>query len=420
MSPRAVTIAALLLGLSTFTVYAVAPQRVQSDSIWSVPLALTLLQDGALTLDRYAETCARISHGCTARDGHLQLDFPVAASLMAAVPLALVEGVVHAWPWPGRQLERWETHAHARGDIDLGFFDVTENLIASGIVALAVVFFFLAALRRLGSMNGALLAAGVFAFGTSLFSTASRVLWQHGPALLFGAIALWLCQRELKRGGLVLMGACLAAAWVCRPTMALFGLAMCWPLWRAYGRSIVWVGLGGGLVLASFVGLNQATLGAPLPDYFFASRLRPGSALFFEALAGNLVSPGRGLLLFTPVLLLVPLGFSRGARAPVDVAMAAWLVAHWVAISAFPHWWAGHCFGPRLWTEAMLGACWLLVPLFAGRARVWLALAVLSVVIHTRGATSYVPWAWNTAPQNVDEAPARLWDWSDPQFLRFK
>ncbi|PZR11913.1 MAG: hypothetical protein DI536_16410 [Archangium gephyra] len=231
VSGRVFSVAALVFGLTTFTVYAVAPQRVQSDSIWSIPLALTLLQDGSLTLDRYADTCARVPHGCSTLNGHLRPEFPIATSLIAAIPLALVEGVVHVWPWPNRAFERWETHAHARGDITLDFFDVTENLIASGVVALAAVFFFLAALRRLGTVRGALMAAVVFAFGTSLFSTASRVLWQHGPALLFATIALWLSLRVSTRRGLLLLGVCLGAAWVCRPTMALFGLAMCWPLW---------------------------------------------------------------------------------------------------------------------------------------------------------------------------------------------
>lgn len=416
MSGRVVSVAALVFGLTAFTVYAVAPQRVQSDSIWSIPLALTLIQDGSLTLDRYAETCARVPHGCSTLNGHLRPEFPIATSLIAAIPLALVEGFVHVWPWPNRAFERWETHAHARGDIALDFFDVTENLVASGVVALAAVFFFLAALRRLGTLRGALMAAVVFAFGTSLFSTASRVLWQHGPALLFATIALWLSLRVSTRRGLMVIGLCLGAAWVCRPTMALFGIAMFWPLWRAHRMNVAFVIVGGLSVVAAFVTLNMLSLGQPLPPYFAASRL--GSPHFFEALAGNLVSPARGLLLFTPVLLLIPFGFRRG---PLEVAMLAWLIVHWLAISAFPHWWAGHCFGPRLWTEAMLGACWLLLPLFEKRlSPVLVALSILSITIHTRGATSVIPWKWNGVPTNVDDHPERLWDWSDPQFLRTK
>ena len=128
------------------------------------------------------------------------------------------------------------------------------------------------------------------------------------------------------------------------------------------------------------------------------------------------MSPARGLLLFTPVLLLIPFGFRR---APLELAMLAWLFAHWLVISAFPHWWAGHCFGPRLWTEAMLGACWLLLPLFEKRlSPVLIVLSILSIAIHTRGATSVIPWKWNGVPDNVDEHPERLWDWRDLQFLR--
>lgn len=398
------TRAALFLGLTTFAVYAIAPQRVQSDSLWSVPLALTLVQDGTLTLDRYAPTCTRVAHGCSSTVGHLRAEFPVAASLLAAIPLGLFESLVHAWPWPNRQFARWEEHAHAVGDVDLTFFDVTENLIASGVVALAVVFFFLSVLQRVQHVGRALFAASIFAFSTALFSTASRVLWQHGPALLFASIAL---------------GASLGAAWVSRPTMALFGAAMLWAVFRMRRAALPWVVLGGALVVGCFFALNLAMLGNVLPPYFAASRLDPWSSRFFVALAGNVVSPGRGLLLFTPVLLLIPFGYRAGNRDALDTAMLAWLGAHWLAISAFPHWWGGHAFGPRLWTETMLGACWLLVPLLAARVpRVLAVLAALSLLIHTRGATSYVPWRWNGTPVNVDDAPERLWDWSDVQFLR--
>ena len=72
---------------------------------------------------------------------------------------------------------------------------------------------------------------------------------------------------------------------------------------------------------------------------------------------GNLVSPARGLLVFSPVLLFAIPGVIRAIRSPVyrpwGWAIAVAVVAHWIAISSFPHWWGGYSFGPRLMTDVL-------------------------------------------------------------------
>ena len=56
----------------------------------------------------------------------------------------------------------------------------------------------------------------------------------------------------------------------------------------------------------------------------------------------------------------------------------------------------------------------------AGRllAAVFLVLAGWGVFVHVHGATSIAANQWSALPVNVDEARWRVWDWSDPQFLR--
>ena len=51
----------------------------------------------------------------------------------------------------------------------------------------------------------------------------------------------------------------------------------------------------------------------------------------------------------------------------------------------------------------------------------WAAGALLlgaSVIINGTGAVSQPASDWNLRPVNVDDAPGRVWDWRDPQFLR--
>ena len=46
------------------------------------------------------------------------------------------------------------------------------------------------------------------------------------------------------------------------------------------------------------------------------------------------------------------------------------------------------------------------------------ALAAWGVFTHGHGATSIAANQWSALPVNVDTARWRVWDWSDPQFLR--
>ncbi len=154
-----------------------------------------------------------------------------------------------------------------------------------------------------------------------------------------------------------------------------------------------------------------------------------GDACFsvgIEAMVGNVVSPSRGIFLFSPVFVLAPWSLRqaikhRDAFWKVDVLVAGWIMSHWLVISSFPHWWGGHSYGPRLWTETAVGWVWLLsamvrAPAFPRNSFVMLAL--LSALFHAHGAVSFAPWTWNGIPVNVDDAPQRLWDWKDPQALR--
>lgn len=67
----------------------------------------------------------------------------------------------------------------------------------------------------------------------------------------------------------------------------------------------------------------------------------------------------------------------------------------------------------------------LLVPVVANlgrsvpvRTATFAILALVSVAIHVRGATTWRVWEWNGQPVNVDDVPKRLWDWTDLQMLR--
>jgi hypothetical protein len=174
-----------------------------------------------------------------------------------------------------------------------------------------------------------------------------------------------------------------------------------------------------------------------LPNYYRASRLQ--FDFFWVALAGNLISPARGLLVYVPSLFFVSYLLVRYRRRLVYQRLV-WLsliiiASHLVVVSSFPHWWGGHSFGPRFTTDlvpwfVLLGILGLRAML-AWREEhtessliVWRSqlavgglLLLLSAFINTLGATSHPTWLWNMHPFSIDEHPERLWDWRQPQFL---
>jgi hypothetical protein len=190
-----------------------------------------------------------------------------------------------------------------------------------------------------------------------------------------------------------------------------------------------------GIMFLMFVFFSYWEFHQLLPDYYMPKRLSGGN--FWVAIYGNLLSPGRGILVFSPFLAitaLVGLACIRDVfRQKLLLLAAVWFILHLAVISKYPHWWAGWSFGPRLMTEA-LPALFVLT-LFAWRrisahrkkiVRSFLVAVgggalVFSMYVNTYAAL-FNPWtgyAWNDTP-NVNDYPEYLFDWKYPQFLHNK
>jgi hypothetical protein len=179
---------------------------------------------------------------------------------------------------------------------------------------------------------------------------------------------------------------------------------------------------------AALVGYNNAYLGTPGGYY---SSLDPATFAtpLLEGLEGTLVSPSRGLFVFSPwtVIAFAYLPFAYFQLRPRTLIpwLLATLGAHAILISTFSCWWAGLCFGPRYWTEVIpLLAIALGLALQWARARcrpiflLSLVLIVVSIGVQLLGAVMY-PSGWEDNAQGEGEQfKQRLWDWSDSELSR--
>jgi len=414
--PRLAVGGALFAAL--LAVYAFSSVRTSYDSRWSIHTAASLLAGRWGELSAFEPVLAENGYYAIERQASgLYSLFPIGVSVLALPFVGLTELVDPTFA----------------GALRSSVPAVYESVIASILAALAAVAFYALARSRGAAHAAALAAAAICAFATPMWSTASRALWQHGPQVLMLVLAMLLLERARRRPELAQYASLpLAAAFVIRPTSAIEIAVLSLYVFVAHkGQTVRYLAWSLPIALP-WLAYNVAVHEALLPSYYLAGRL--GSlATLPEALAGNLASPARGLLVYSPILALAAWGACRDLRRPerfrLSLAFAAIPVLHWVAVSLFAHWWAGHSYGPRFMTEAMPFLAYFLLPVFehlpalrSVRRGAALALVVLlaavSAAMHGFGAVSQRGYAWNVVPEDVDRHPERLWSWEDPPFLR--
>ena len=411
---------ALVLFLGAFLVYNLNLRPIPSgDTAPAALLPLAVWLDGTITLDRYAPWLAgRYPEGAyffTEKDGRHYSAYPIVQPLLLLPlysPLVLAPGL-RAWPVESLVL----------------LARLLEKLAASLVAACAVALFYCLA-RRFAGQWRALGLALLFGFATSTWSVSSQALWQHGMGQLL-IIASLLClesRLEGARGRLTWAGAGLCAALSAgvRPTNVLFVAACCAVLlvrrrWKLLASYVLFGAVVGGAVAA----YNLAVFG----------RLSGGYPASFEpnllaGLAGLLFSPARGLFVYSPVFLFLGvaawLRLRRGTErgGPVMAVCVLFPIVHVLLHAAWPVWWGGDCFGPRLLSEALPCLTLLLAPMLAWLERAkpakvaFVALAACSVFVQFVGAFSYPGGDWHAKPAPVRERRERLWDWRDNPIRR--
>lgn len=358
------------------------------------------------------------------RNGRAFSRYPIGPSLLAVPGVVLYDAVA-----------RLGGAASVEELIAQGRSGRVEAAVASFVVALVTMLVFVMARWRGLGAGAAAAVALVFAFCTPAWSTASRGLWQHGPSMLTlaSAMAMLLLARRNDAWAAV-AGLPLGFGILVRPTNAIALVVLAAYVLVRHPRRLPAMALASGAVIAAFVAWNRHDFGAALPAYYLpgAQPRAPWSEVP-RALAGHLVSPNRGLLVFSPVVLLAAAGFvaqlRRRSLDAFDVALLAVLCAHFAAISWFLVWWAGHSFGPRYVTDVLPVLAWFAMPavvalgeLRGGARRAALVVTTLliawSFFAQLRAATTWDVWDWNSTPVNVDQQPERVWDWRDLQILR--
>ena len=411
---------------AALTIFACSPVTQMTDSRFALLLSDSLLQNHSFTLDAYALPRQDVgSHGAGVLyqlhevRGNIYYLLPPGTSVLSAPLLAVAKafgyGVTDANNAPDAAREE---------RLQLIFAALLMACWAATMYATA---------RLLLPQTLSLIVALGGACGTQVWSTASRALWAHTWNTLLWGVIVWLLLRATVRGPRpqpLLLATLLAWTYFVRPTSALGIIAVTVYYAWSYRAALIPYALTGAAWAALFSLWSWQHYGTLLPEYYQAGRL--DFSVFGTALAGHLISPSRGLLIYVPVLWWLGYVLWR-YRKTLPHKGLAWLAAAFIAgqlfsVAAYPHWWGGGSFGPRFLTDL---ASWFVLLAILGLAahaqsltnsKRWevilgFALLALSIFINGRGACARATWQWNNSPRPIDRSAWRLWSWREPQFL---
>ena len=385
-----------------------------ADSFATRVLPFSVLREGNLTLDEF--TWVRLA------DGHVpyylrQVGDHIYSGSTVATPLVVT---------PLYVLPAWWLAANGIGYDDVRarvIIVVMERIAAATLTALSASLLFVV-LRRLTSWRWALALTVVYGLGTSTWSISSQALWTHGLSeLCLVILCALLLPPAPSRAAFAAAGLTAAVMVANRPQMIVLAVpALLFVLVRHRRHLLVFAGLPT-LVGALLLTYNLATLHAVTGAYLGLARF---DGPLLVGVAGLLISPNRGLLVYSPIMLFALWGAVqvwRGAAPEWLRWLTVGVLLHVIVHAKFREWWAGYTFGPRYMTDVLpvltILLVYGLVPLWRTQAVRVLAvgLALYGIGVQAIGAYA-ADDSWNREPKLLERHPYRVWDWSDLQIVR--
>jgi hypothetical protein len=358
--------------------------RVQTGDTWgTIYTAVALVRRHAIWLDSYIGIIQQHAgvHPymvTTGPGGHLVNVVPSAASLLA-LPVVAVFSLFGVQPG---DFGTW---------MEAGM--LTAALTAAGSVAVLH-----RVLTRLTSRRRAALVAATYAFATLEWGVSGQALWQHSGATLALSVALL----AFVDGRPTLAGAALASMVAFRPNAAVIFVLLL-PLVGRQARTWARFALGLAPFVVPLLAYNAIAFGSPFHQGYGSGHLRsqltPDLHAIGEGLLGLVLAPGRGLLVYSPVLVFAAVGLVRSWRIPLYLWAGVASGVYVLVAANSTEWYGGQSFGPRRLTDALPLLVLLLVPALdaiAGTRWTWAygVLLAWSLFVELLGAAAWPPTIW--------------------------
>lgn len=424
----------LWLFIVTAGVFLLSPVWWLGDSNYSMLLSESILIDHSTHLNRYqfpapiqeSSRCGSptgpialsyTTYQLDRIDGNIAYCYPNGSSILS-IPFVGVMNFLRVYPFDSAY-----HYSYAKEGL-------IQRLLAALLMAGFTVVVFRTALLVLSISPAVFIAVGT-AFGSQVWSTASRAMWAHTWLIFLGGLLTFeLLKRERNADSSrpVIVATLLAWMYFVRPTGAVPIICVTIYTFLVYPDGFIYYALTGLAWFSGFVIYSWFTFGKLIPDYYLDSRI--SSSSIATALPAILISPSRGLFVFIPTLIFVFYLLIRYwttvPYARLAILSLSIVTIQTVLVSLWPVWWGGFSYGPRLLADAIPWLALLAILGCAARLRTSkfsrsevlaaVALLALSIAINGRGAMSWPSAYWNVVVA-IDTHPQRAWDWSYPQFM---
>lgn len=303
-----------------------------------------------------------------------------------------------------------------------------SKLSASAAVAISVGFTFLT-LCRLTSKRTALWIALLYAFATSSWALASQGLWQTSfsqPLLAISLYFLVVAREEHTERNLVFAGLAIALSVASRPPNVVFAVVLFAYVLHKYGRSARYFVIFPAITAILLVLYNLYYFGTLLGGYTATGTTGNFGWPRLDNLLGLLISPNRGVLIFSPVLLFAFFGLGITLYRREDLLLSYIAGATILTILFYSTWrfWHGHFSYSYRHLVDILPAMVLFLPAIWERifTHKWMIALFLILVAFSLSAqiigTFFYPCDWYATPVSASIDPSRFWDWNDMQIFR--
>jgi hypothetical protein len=365
----------------TFTYYGQLHRAPSGDTYGTVYTAVAVVEKHTIWLDSYLPYFQQHSGEhpymlTTSSAGHLVTSTPTASSALA-LPL------VGLFAAAGVQAQEWGSWMEA-------------GMLTAALASAASVAIIFVLLTRLTTRPRAALIASTYAWGTLAWGINGQALWEHGGVALALSIALLaLVDRRLTLAGAAITA--MAAFRLTAPFIGIFLLPLVGRRPADWGRFAL-----GALPLPLALGLyNLVAFGSPIKQGYGSAHLTSSlklSGRITDGLPGLLLSPGRGLFVYSPVLLFAIYGAIKGRRVLLYACCAMGFLADLLVTSNLDQWYGGESFGARKLADTLPLLAVLLVPAVDAIVRtrwmlVYLAALAWSVLVQLLAASAW-PDSW--------------------------
>jgi hypothetical protein len=411
----------ILLFVLIFLIFISSPRFLGTiDGSSTRVLTLSILEEGNFDLDEYIpeDNTDIVGFVYINTGDHFISKYPVLTSILA-LP-------IYAGPYfAGVSFTR---------EVVATLANITAALITT-FSAIFLLFIF----RKYLSEKWSIFLVVAYAFGTSSWTISSQDLWQHGTSQLFLILVVYLLLKPKKSDLIFLLtGLAIGLAVAARYLNIIFAVIFLIYILYKYREKIV-ATLLGLLVPLSLIAIYQSYyLNSPWHTGYSCELqktpcIEGWNSLFWDGFGGLLVSPGRGLFIFTPFLLFSVIGAwyiwkrKKENKKNYNLLLRYLSIGVLVFILVMSKWWAwygGVTYGPRMLVDIVPFLMLLFIPVVKNglfRKKIilgcFILLVLFSMVVQFAGA---IHWdkTWGVADTLVGDH-SWLWDWDNSQLTYY-